>query len=667
MIDKGKIPSSKIKSRVLKLRKSIDYHRKKYHLEDTQEISDEALDALKHELAKLEEQYPSLITKNSPTQKVEGGVKKGFKKVKHKIRQWSFNDAFNEEEIEAFLKRVDKNIPNGKREYFCEEKIDGFKAILTYKNGELITAATRGDGVIGEDVTDNMKTITDLPKKLNNNLDITVEGEVFMSKKEFERINKERAKKEESVYANPRNLAAGSIRHLNSEICKSRKLSFLAYDIAEVTKFPETQEEEYKLLDELGFKTNPNVKLTTTKEEIIKYWDKRYKEQDKLPYCTDGIVIKLNNREEQLRLGFTGKAPRFAIALKFPAEERTSQIMEITFQIGRTGVITPVANLTPVSIAGSVVQRATLHNEDQIKKLDVRLGDTVVVRKAGDIIPEVVSVLYDLRPKNTKPFNFPKYIEGCGGDGSIVRQEGESAYRCVDRNSFSQHILRMQYFVSKKAFDIDGLGKKIIEAFAENNLIAEYADIFDLTRDEILALPGFKEKSADNIINSVNQRREVVLSRLLIALSIDGVGEEVAILLSRRFQTLDKLKKADLSQIKSIAGVGDKLAESIDGWFRTKEKNDVLNRLLKHIVVNPDSFNDSVLNNKNIAITGTFPIAREEIKRILRQNGASITSSISKQTDILFVGENPGSKYEKAKELNIKILKDADIMLLLKQ
>ena len=651
------------KKRIKSLRKEINRLRDKYHKEDTSEISDEALDSLKHELKQIEDKYPELITKDSPTQTISGEVKEGFEKIEHKIKQWSFNDIFTEQELFDFDKKIKRYLKKEDIDYFVEEKIDGIKIIIEYKKGKLYSAATRGDGSIGEDITENAKTIKDLPITLKKDIDVIVEGEVWMGTKELERINKEREKKGESTYANPRNLTAGSLRQLNPKVTAERNLRLFIYDIAKMPNFPKTQKEEFDILKALGFPTNKKGKVCKSTKEITTFWEKSSEKRDSMEYWIDGVVIKVNSKEYQDRLGYTGKAPRFAVAFKFPSEQATTVIEDIVFQLGRTGVVTPVAEFTDVILGGTNVKRATLHNEDQINKLDVRVGDTVIIQKAGDIIPEVVSVIKNLRPKNSKKFKFPKKIKECGGDGSIEKVPGKAQWRCVDRDSFELQIKRLSYFTSKNAFDIEGFGEKTVRQFFTEGIVSEYKDIFNLDRSLIEKLPLWKEKSISNLLEAVESKRKITLSRLLIALSIDGLGEETAILLSRRFKTIDSIMNVPKEELKSIDGLGDVIADSIYNWMRDKGKNKILKELLKEIEVQEDKFTttNSKLSQKTIVITGTLSISRDELKSKLRSAGAFISESISKKTDYLIAGEKAGSKLKKAKELKINILKEEDL------
>lgn len=647
-----------IRDRVMVLRKEVSRLRDLYNKNDISEISDGALDSLKRELSKIEKDYPSLVTLESPTQVVSGGVKSGFDKVIHKVKQWSFNDVFNLEELKAFDSRIKKDLDVSNLEYYVEEKIDGVKVILEYVNGVIKTAATRGDGIVGEDITENVKTINSLPIKLNSPVSIIVEGEIYLETKELNRINKKRQNNNEELYANPRNLVAGSLRQLDPLITASRNLKLFIYDIGKYEHKIKTQKEENDILIKLGFPVNKNGYMCKTVEDIFLVWRKRQKKKEKLPYWIDGVVIKVNNCNYQEYLGHTGKAPRFAVAFKFPAEQVTTVLENIEFQIGRTGVITPVANLRTVSVAGTMVSRATLHNEDQIKRLDVRIGDTVIIQKAGDIIPEIVEVVKNLRLKNAKKFIWPEKIEGCGGDGRIERLDGDSVWRCVDRDSFELNVRRLAHFASKKALDIDGLGERTVRLLVENELIQNYADFYHLTKDMLLSLEGFKEKSSDNLLDAINSKREVILPRFLFGLSIDGIGEESAILLSEKFGSVDLIFNAKKEEIESIHGIGHTLANSIIEWSNDKNKKKILEDVLKEISIislSKHKIKNHKLNGKNIVVTGRIEgYGRDEIKQVLRDFGAVVSESVSSKTDIVFAGENAGSKFDKAKSLGVK-------------
>lgn len=654
--------------RLKKLKEIVEYHRYLYHVLDTQEISDESWDSLNREIRQIETEFPDLLTEDSPTQRVSGKPLDSFKKVSHKIPQWSFNDIFDEKELIEFDERVKRLLEKklGHKpdlRYTCELKIDGLKIVLEYVDGFLKTAATRGDGKIGEDVTENIKTIGAIPLKLKKPENMIVEGEIYLSKTEFARINKTLEKEGKETYSNPRNLAAGTIRQLDPRVVASRNLSTFIYDVAQSEEEIKSQLDELKFLTEKGFKVNQNYELCENIREAYKYWEKWQTKKEKENYLIDGVVIKINDKKYQDLLGYTGKAPRFAIALKFRAEQVTTVVEDIAFQIGRTGVITPVAHLRPVEVAGSTVSRATLHNEDEINRLDIRIGDTVILQKAGDVIPQIVEVIYALRPEKTKPFKFPTHIPECGGDGSIERVAGQAAYRCVDKKSFEMQKRKLYYFVSKKAFDIDNCGPRIIDQLFEENLVVSPADLFTLEKGDLLLLERFGEKSADNLINSINQARRVTLARLITALSIDNVGEETAILLANQFQTLKKLREAKFETLEKINGIGEVVAKSIIDWLKNSDNQKMLDDLLKQIKIEEKKPNakpknkKSLFQNKTFVLTGTLEnLDREEVKEIIRNAGGNVSSSVSSKTDFVLAGENSGSKLEKARELGIKII-----------
>ncbi len=668
--------SLKIKNRIEQLRKTIERHRYLYHVEDKEEISAAALDSLKYELASLEEKYPELITPDSPTQRVAGKPLPEFKKIKHKISQWSFNDAFSPEDIRDFDERVKKMLAAYFKHpvspsYTCELKIDGLKIVLTYKQGILQTAATRGDGVVGEDVTSNVKTIDSIPLLLTKPVSIVVEGEVWLGKKELERINKERKKNEESLFANPRNAAAGSIRQLDPKIASARKLDTFIYDLSfSKDSLPETQYEELILLKKFGFKVNKHFGLCKNADEIIAYWEKWKSKSRAEDYLIDGVVIKVNERKYQEILGYTGKAPRYAIAFKFPAEQVTTVVENIVLQIGRTGVLTPVAYLKPVLVAGSVVSRATLHNEDEIKRLDVRVGDTVILQKAGDVIPDIVGVLKEMRTGKEKVFVFPKKVSECGGDGAIERVSGQAAWRCKNQKSFAQIRRKFHYFVSKKAFNIDGLGPQILNLFLDKGLISSYDDIFTLTKGDILGLPGFQEKSVNNLLSAIEKSKKISLSRFLISLSVDHVGEETAEDIAEALGTLERIQKATKEDFENIEGVGPTVTESLYNWFNNKENKGLIARLLKHIQVissKRKSLKETPLKGKIFVLTGTLDsLSRDEARERIKSLGGDVNNSVSKNTDFVVVGEDPGeNKYTAAKELGVKIIDEKEFLKML--
>jgi DNA ligase (NAD+) len=668
-----------VTERLTKLKSAIEKHRYEYHVLDKQDISESALDSLKNELVQIETEYPELITSDSPSQRVAGKPLDEFKKVPHKVAQWSFNDAFSPEDITAFDGRVnrflsqdttkEKSIPK----YVCELKIDGLKLVLEYQKGVFVRGATRGDGKVGEDVTENVKTIESVPLTLSRPVDIIVEGEAYMSKKVFEALNLEREKKGEPVFANPRNVTAGSIRQLDPRVVAERKLSTFIYDVAQSSEpVPETQDGELAYLRELGFRVNPYSEVCLNVGEVIAYWKTWQKKAPKQDYLIDGVVIKVQDKTQQEILGYTGKAPRFGIAFKFPAEQVTTVVEDIVLQIGRTGVLTPVAHLRPVSVAGSTVSRATLHNEDEIKRLDVRIGDTVILQKAGDVIPDIVSVLIEMRTGREKPYVFPKKVMACGGDGSIERIPGQVAWRCVNRNSEAEQKRRLHHCVSKKAFDMDGVGPKIIDVLLENGLISDFSDIFTLKKGDLLALPRFAEKSVDNILVAIEKAREVTLARFIISLSIPQVGEETAHDLAKHFGTVEKLMQAKIEELQSIYGVGDIVAESLGSWFGDVDNKKLVGDLLKQIKISAEkkiavlisgSVKNSAIVGKTFVFTGSMTtLDRDTAKDMVRALGGEVSGSVSKETDFVVAGESAGSKLEKAESLGVKIITEEEFL-----
>ncbi len=664
-----KIPAE-VRDRYEKLKIAVNRYRRLYHVYDKEEISAAALDSLKHELSEIEAAHPSLIAPDSPSQRVVGKALPGFKKIRHKVAQWSFNDAFTPEDIRAFDLRVKRflrpTFGDARPSYVCELKIDGLKIILEYEKGVLKTAATRGDGEVGEDVTHNIRTIESVPLSLERPVDVIVEGEVWMSSKNLEALNKIRAKEGEPPFANPRNVAAGSIRQLDPSIAASRNLDVFIYDVAQTSEpFPSTQVEELDYMRELGFKINPHHVVVKDIDGAIDFWELWKKRGRHQEYWIDGVVVKVNERAFEETLGYTGKAPRFAIAFKFPAEQVTTIIEDIVFQVGRTGVITPVAHLKPVSVAGTTVSRATLHNEDEIVRLDVRIGDTVVLQKAGDVIPEIVEVVKDLRPKGTRPFKWPTTISECGGSGRIERIPGQAAWRCVDKNSFAVTRRVFHNFVGKHALDIEGLGKKTVDLLLESGLVQHFDDIFTLTEGDVLPLEGFAEVSAKKLIESVQKSRRVPLARLLIGLSIPHIGEETAALLAQEFRTLEVLARATEEKLTTIEGVGDIMAKAVREWFNDKTNLALLSRLRKVLTIKSPAVQkkDLPLAGKIYVLTGSLrSMSRDEAKEKLRALGADVSSSVSKKTTAVVAGEEAGSKLDNARELGVAVLAEGEFL-----
>jgi DNA ligase (NAD+) len=667
-----------IRSRYEKLKTAVNRYRRLYHVYDKEEISAEALDSLKRELSEIEGRYPALAAPDSPSQRVAGKPLPGFKKVRHKVAQWSFNDAFTPEDVRAFDERIKRALRvrfgDVQPSYVCELKIDGLKIILEYQKGILVTAATRGDGAVGEDVTHNIRTIEPVPLSLERPLGIIVEGEVWMSAKNLEKLNKLRTSQGEPLFANPRNVAAGSIRQLDPAIAAARNLDVFIYDVAQTNEaMPETQAEELEYMRELGFKVNPHHMLVKDIDGCIDFWETWKKKGRHQEYWTDGVVIKVNEKKYQDALGYTGKAPRFAIAFKFPAEQVTTILEDIVFQIGRTGVVTPVAHLRPVSVAGSTVSRATLHNEDEIRRLDARVGDTVILQKAGDVIPEVVDVVKDLRPKNTKPFTWPTTILECGGDGRIERVPGQAAWRCVDKSSFAVIRRVFHNFAGKHALDIEGLGKKTVDLLLEEGLIQHFDDIFTLEEGDVLPLEGFAEVSARKLIESIQKSRKVELARLLVGLSIPHIGEETAILLAQEFRTLEALAEAGEERLVAIDGMGETMAKAVYQWFHGRDNLRLVARLKKVLVIKntvPRQARGEKLPlfGRTFVLTGSLAsMSRDEAKEKIRSLGGDVPGSVSKKTSYVVAGEEAGTKLDKARELGVPVLTEAEFIRMIGQ
>ncbi len=665
--------SKKVTERVTKLRELLTYHAHKYHTLDAPEISDSAYDALYRELKELEEKHPELVRADSVTQRIVGDAVESLKKVRHEVPQWSFNDAFTEEEIKAFDERVHK-LMSGRTTsrhsgYDLELKIDGLKIVFTYKKGELVSAVTRGDGVTGEDVTHNVRTIKEIPEKLVRPVDLIAEGEVYLTRSGFAKLNKLREKADEPLFANPRNAAAGSVRQLDPKIAAERPLGAFLYDVAKTSEeTPDTQTGELEYLAELGMPVNPEHQHADSLEDVFAYWKKwSGVEREKVDYQLDGVVLKVESNKQQETLGYTGKAPRFAIAYKFPAEQVKTIVEDITLQVGRTGKLTPVAHLVPVLVAGSTVARATLHNEDFIKEKDIRIGDTVILQKAGDIIPEVVLVIKELRLKNSKPWKFPTHSPLCGGDGRIERVPGEAAHRCVVAGSFEQQARRLIHFAGRSALDISGCGRETVRALMENSLISDFDDIFDLTKDELLTLEGFEEKKADNLINAINTAKKVSLDRLLIGLGINHVGDETAYLLATKFQTIAALGKSSEESLSKIDGIGPIIGKSVHTWFAQKENQALLVRLQKHLkiqkVVAPSQ---GPLTGQTVVITGTLPtLSREEAEARVRRAGGKAAGTVSSKTSFVVAGSDAGSKLAKAEQLGVRAIDESAFLKML--
>ena len=599
------------------------------------------------------------------TQRVVGEAVPLLKKVRHQVPQWSFNDAFSEEEVSAFDERVRK-LSGKASAYDLELKIDGLKVVFTYEQGALVLAATRGDGVIGEDVTHNIRTIASVPARLARPIDLVAEGEVYLTRSGFAKLNKARAAREEPLFANPRNAAAGSIRQLDPKVAAERPLGAFLYDVAQTSEaFPPTQTEELAYLAELGLPVNPEHRHAESLGEVFAYWEKwGGKARAKLDYQLDGVVLKVESRVEQEMLGYTGKAPRWAIAYKFPPEQVETVVEDITLQVGRTGKLTPVAHLRPVLVAGSTVARATLHNEDFITEKDIRIGDTVILQKAGDVIPEVVSVIKELRPKGAKAWKFPTRSALCGGDGSTERVPGEAAHRCVVAGSFEQQARRLIHFAGKSALDVNGLGRETVKLLLEKELVGDFDDFFELTREQLLQLEGFEEKKAGKLIEGIEAARKVPLDRLLVGLSIPHIGDENARLLAEHWQTVSKLQAARSEDLAKVEGIGPILAASVAEWFKSPQNRALMKRLGRHLKIQrvaPPA--KGPLSGMSVVVTGTLPtLSREEAEARVRAAGGKAAGSVSKTTSFVIAGENPGSKLDKANSLGVEVLTEAEFL-----
>ena len=675
-------------NRISKLSQEIRKLRYEYHVLDKPEATDEIYDSLMAELRELEKQFPELKASDSPTQRIGGKPLDKFQKVRHLVRQWSFDDAFSLPEMqkweEKIRRMIEKNpaVKKEKVEYCAEVKIDGLKIILNYKNGSFIRGATRGDGIIGEDVTENLKTIKSVPLQIRNDVSGVFVGECWLSKRELERINETRKKQQEPLFANTRNAAAGSIRQLDPKIAASRKLDTFIYDIDQInTEMPETQRAELELLKKLGFRVNENYRLCKNLTEVEKMYQEWIHKKDKQNYGIDGIVVKINSRKIQEALGYTGKSPRWGIAYKFPAEKVTTVVEDIKVQVGRTGALTPLAVLRPVRVAGSTVSRATLHNADEMKRLDIRIGDTVVLRKAGDVIPEIVEVIKNLRTGREKIFHLPKTCPMCGGP--VQRKEGEAATYCLNKKCFAVEVEKNIHFVSKKGFNIEGLGDKIIEQLMTEGLISNPADIFELEKGDLEPLERFAEKSADNLIKAINNSKKIGFPKLIFALGIRHVGEETAVLITRNVERVTKNRIKNLGDIikyfpqilvnnwLEIKGIGEKSAQSLVTWFNDKNN---LKSLEKMSELGVEILLDKKLKAKSqklkaqtFVLTGELSsFTRDEAKDMIRREGGSVSSAVSRKTDYVLAGENPGSKYDKAKELEVKIISEEEFKKIIK-
>ena len=663
-----------VENRILKLRELINDYRYHYHVLDESIMSEAAADSLKHELSQLETEYPELITPDSPTQRVAGKPLDKFTKVKHDKRMISLADVFSKEEVEEWIKRNEKLVAGGViSEFFTDIKMDGLACALKYRDGVFVQAVTRGDGLVGEDVTLNVKTIENIPLKLNLSegdfSDVEVRGEIVIFKEDFEILNQIQRNHGEPEFANPRNLAAGSIRQLDPKVAASRPLKFIAYDL--VTPDSKTWHESYETLRELGFQTSGEDKVFDAKEKmkLFEYIAKLDDYRRGLPFNTDGMVIKINDRAMYDKLGIVGKTPRGAVAYKFPAEESTTVVRDIVISIGRTGAATPVAILDPVSVAGTTVRHASLHNADEIARLDVRIGDTVIIYKAGDIIPQVKEVLLSLRPKDTEPFTYEEALKKQYPELEFERPDGEVVYRVKGESGDVILKRAIEYYASKAALNIEGLGEKNVVALVDAGLVKSIADLYRLKEKDVARLERFGELSAHNLIKAIDDSKDPTLPKFITALGIRHVGVQTAANLARGFKVLDNLVNATEDDLLKIPDIGVVVAESILAWFSDEDNLKLLEDLKLQGVKPLEEKTDGLpLVGKSYIVTGTLAsMGREEAEDKLRALGAVVTSSVTKNTTALIVGEKPGkSKLDKADKLDISRMNEAEFLELIK-
>ncbi|MGK2848759.1 MAG: NAD-dependent DNA ligase LigA [Minisyncoccota bacterium] len=700
---KESVARESAKKRMCILEHEVERHRTLYHTYDQPEIADEVYDALMRELLDLEQKFPDLAHASSPTSRVGGTPLKSFRKVQHVIRQWSFDDVFDVYELRRWDDRLRRLLRKKgiltDIEYVCELKIDGLKIILSYERGVFVRGATRGDGEVGEDVTENLRTIRSIPLRLSEPKDLIVVGEAWLSLQELERINHKRVTSGEAPFANPRNAAAGAIRQLDSRVTANRKLDSFIYDIerigsdsqyiTEQDAFPATQSTELALLQKLGFQVNAHFRVCKTLEEIDAYYHEWNEKRQTLPYVLDGIVIKVNEKSMQDALGYTGKSPRFGVAYKFPAEQVVTIVEDVAVQIGRTGALTPVAHLRPVRIAGSVVSRATLHNFDEIKRLDVRVGDTVVLRKAGDIIPEIVLVLTHLRHDTAQPIIEPNICPVCGGRTrhlTMGNDEVSATLYCLNTTCFAVEREHIIHFVSKKGFDIVGMGEKVVELLLNEGLIKNGGDIFTLTTGDLIPLERFAEKSAEKLFEAIQHAKRISLKKFLFALGIRYIGEETAELIALAVargeifgkdtihnlrDILDRFSPLQATDWLQIKGIGQKSAESLAEWFQIPNHQAMLRLLMEQdvqvLISQENTLMELPWQGMTFVLTGEMSaFTREEAKAMIKEKGGSVASTVSHKTRYVVAGKNPGNKLIQAEKLNIPILWEEAFIALLK-
>ncbi|SDE18211.1 DNA ligase (NAD+) [Priestia aryabhattai B8W22] len=657
------------KSRVQELRDLLNRYGYEYYVLDQPSVPDAEYDKLMNELIEIEESFPELKTADSPTQRIGGQVLDAFEKVQHQTSMLSLGNAFNEEDLRDFDRRVRQAVED-EFSYVCELKIDGLAVSLRYEDGYLVLGATRGDGTTGENITENLKTIRSIPLRIKEPLSMEVRGEAFMPRKSFEALNEAKMERDEVPFANPRNAAAGSLRQLDPKIAAKRNLDIFVYAMTDTGELEiDSHSESLNLLDDLGFKTNKERQTCETIDDVIAYIESWQTKRPELSYDIDGIVVKVDSFDQQAELGTTAKSPRWAIAYKFPAEEVVTKLVNIELTVGRTGVITPTAILEPVQVAGTTVQRASLHNEDLIREKDIRIGDYVVVKKAGDIIPEVVNVIEEKRTGEEQEFTMPTHCPEC--ESELVRLEGEVALRCINPSCPAQIREGLIHFVSRNAMNIDGLGEKVISQLFREQLIKDVADIYTLTKQQLIELERMGEKSADNLIAAIEASKENSLERLLFGLGIRHVGAKAAKTLAQHFETIDKLTKATYDELVAINEIGAKMADAIVAYFTQEEVQELIHELKEYGVnltykgpklVSVENV-DSVFAGKTVVLTGKLEqLSRNEAKAQIEALGGKVTGSVSKKTDLVVAGEEAGSKLIKANELEIEVWDEARLL-----
>ncbi|MCX6753550.1 MAG: NAD-dependent DNA ligase LigA [Candidatus Nomurabacteria bacterium] len=668
----------KIKNRIVKLRKEISRLRSEYHEKNNPKVTDDVYESLSRELKDLESKYPEYLDPNSAINRVAGKPLPSFQKVKHDIRMLSLNDVFSEEEITDWETRISKILESSHSlNYFCEVKLDGLTASLHYKDGVFIKGATRGDGWIGEDVTENLKMISSIPLRLDSDIkgDIEVRGEVVMTKKAWEKLNKKQEESGKTIFANTRNAAAGSLRQLDPQIVKERNLDFFAWDIAQYPTSISNHSDKHKILKDIGFQIAPYDKKAKNLKEVFSFIKEIGKVRAGLPYGTDGMVISIDNLEIQESLGYVGKAPRYMTAYKYEAERATTVVTDITVNVGRTGVMTPLAHFNSTLVAGSTISKATLHNMDQIERLDIRVGDTVVIQKAGDVIPEVVEVLTNMRTGKEKKFKMP---ENCPVCGSVIERKkavssnsspalsSSVAYYCTNKNCSARSRRGMQHFVN--IFEIYEIGPKILDRLKDEGLITDAADLFTLEKVDLSGLERFGEKSADNIIKSIDIHKKVLLWRFIYALGIIHVGEQTSHDLANHFGSLTEISKASEESINNIENIGPVVSKSIYEYFKQKENLAFMDKLFKNgVIIDNTSLKGTFkLKDKIFVLTGTLKtLSRDDAKKMIIKEGGRVSSSVSNKTDYIVVGAEPGSKYDEAKKIGVRTLIEDEFLKIL--